>query len=176
LREGRGGSQGGAPGGRPPRSRHRPGTPRKQNPGAGFRRASGSVSGPEITQVSGSVSAPTSPGSISVPTSISREETSIRLPARMASSYSVASHQPADPRARSRPSCPSRSRCTSRPPAHPRVPLGLSPAGPVTSVLADPSASLFCRRHLGRRCSGPGGPQPCERQALTMQWCLLEIA
>ena len=51
--------------------------PQKQNPGAGLRRASGSVSHPEMTQVSGLVSAPTSLGSISAPASIFRKETSI---------------------------------------------------------------------------------------------------
>jgi hypothetical protein len=51
--------------------------PQKQNSGAGFRRVSGSVSGHEMTQSSGSVSGPTSPGSISTPTSISRVGASI---------------------------------------------------------------------------------------------------
>ena len=61
----------------------------KQNPGVGFRRASGSVSGPEMTQVSGSVSGPTSPGSISTPTSISREEASV-----CQSGEATSKHQP----------------------------------------------------------------------------------
>ena len=80
----------------------------KQNPGAGFRRASGSVSRPEMTQVSRSVSAPTSPGSISTLTSISRRE--LYLPVQRGWR---AAAQVASPRAR-RPTCPARRACPSR--------------------------------------------------------------